>query len=46
VKHIDQIAVLAPQVYTVDSLGIVWGSVDRRVQDLARRHGVKVIPSS
>ena len=44
VKHIDQIAVLAPQVYTVDSLGIVWGSLDRRVSDLARRNGVKVMP--
>jgi spore germination protein YaaH len=44
VKHIDQITVLGPQVYTVDSLGIVWGSVDRRVLDLARRHGVKVMP--
>jgi len=44
VQHIDQIAVLGPQVYTVDSLGIVWGSVDRRVVDLARRHGVKVMP--
>ncbi len=44
VKHIDQITVLGPQVYTVDSLGIVWGSVDRRVMDLAKRHGVKVMP--
>ena len=26
VKHIDQISVLAPQAYTVDSLGIVWGA--------------------
>ncbi len=44
VKHIDQITVLGPQVYTVDSLGIVWGRLDRRVLDLARRHGVKVMP--
>ena len=44
VKHIDQITVLAPQVYTVDSLGTVWGSLDRRVLDLARRRGVKVMP--
>jgi len=44
VKHVDQISVLAPQVFTVDSLGIVWGSVDRRVLDLARRHSVKVMP--
>jgi spore germination protein YaaH len=44
VKHIEQITVLGPQVYTMDSLGIVWGSVDRRVLDLARRHGVRVMP--
>jgi len=44
VKHIDQITVLGPQVYTVDSLGIVFGSMDPRVMDLARRHGVKVMP--
>ena len=44
VKHVDQITILGPQVYTVDSLGIVWGGVDRRVLDLAKRHGVKVMP--
>ncbi|MGH7720568.1 MAG: glycosyl hydrolase family 18 protein [Gemmatimonadaceae bacterium] len=44
VANIQQITVVAPQVYTVDSLGIVWGSLDRRVLDLARRHGVKVMP--
>jgi spore germination protein YaaH len=44
VAHVDQITVLGPQVYTVDSLGIVWGSLDRRVLELARRHGVKVMP--
>ncbi|MBI2403959.1 MAG: glycosyl hydrolase [Gemmatimonadetes bacterium] len=44
IKHIDQITVLGPQVYTVDSLGIVFGSIDRRVMELARRHGVKVMP--
>ena len=44
VRHIDLITVLGPQVYTVDSLGIVWGSVDARVLDLAKRHGVKVMP--
>jgi spore germination protein YaaH len=44
VKHIDQITVLGPQVYTVDSLGIVWGGVDRRVLELAKKHSVKVMP--
>jgi spore germination protein YaaH len=44
VKHIDQITVLGPQVYTVDSLGIVWGSLDPRVAALAKAHGVRVMP--
>jgi len=44
VRHVDQIGVVAPQVYTVDSLGIVYGSLDRRVIDLARARGVKVMP--
>jgi len=44
VKHIDQITVLGPQVYVIDSLGIMWGSLDRRVDALARKHGVKIMP--
>lgn len=44
VKHIDQITVLAPQVYVVDSLGIMWGALDRRVLALAKAHDVKVMP--
>jgi spore germination protein YaaH len=44
VKHIDQITVVAPQVYVVDSLGIMWGSLDKRVLDLAKAHHVKVMP--
>jgi spore germination protein YaaH len=43
VKHIDQITVLAPQVYVVDSLGIMWGSLDPRVAALAKAHKVKVM---
>src|SRR5207245_6166217 len=42
VKHIDQITVLGPQVYTIDSLGIVWVRVDRRVPDRARLRGRRV----
>jgi spore germination protein YaaH len=44
VAHADQITVLGPQVYTVDSLGIVYGSLDRRVLELAKARGVKVMP--
>ena len=44
VKNIDQITVLGPQVYTVDSLGIVFGELDSRVLALAKAHHVKVMP--
>ena len=44
VRHISEITVLAPQVYVVDSLGIMWGSLDRRVLALAKAHNVKVMP--
>jgi spore germination protein len=44
VQHIDQISVVAPQVYVVDSLGIMWGALDKRVLDLAKSHHVKVMP--
>jgi len=44
VKNIDQITVLGPQVYTVDSLGVVFGEMDSRVLALAKGHRVKVMP--
>ena len=44
VAHVDQITVLGPQVYTVDSLGLVYGQLDRRVLNLAKARGVKVMP--
>ena len=44
VKNIELIDVLGPQVYTVDSLGILWGSLDSRVVALAKAKGVKVMP--
>lgn len=44
VRNIDQITVLGPQVYTVDSLGIVFGQLDSRVLALAKAHNVKVMP--
>jgi len=44
VKNIDQITVVAPQVYVVDSLGIMWGAIDKRVLALAKAHHVKVMP--
>jgi spore germination protein YaaH len=42
--HIDQITVLGPQSYTVDSLGTFFGTVDARVLRIAKDHNVKVMP--
>ena len=44
VSHADRIDVLGMGGYRVDSLGILWGSVDRRVLDLARQRNVKIMP--
>jgi spore germination protein YaaH len=43
-EHIDQINVLGPQSYTVDSLGTFFGGVDARVLRIAKEHNVKVMP--
>jgi spore germination protein YaaH len=42
--HADQIAVVAPQVYTMDSTGVIRGQVDPRVVETARAKGVKLVP--
>jgi spore germination protein YaaH len=42
--HVDQIGIVAPQTYSVDSLGIVFGDVDPSVVALAQAHGVRVMP--
>jgi spore germination protein len=43
-RNISQVSVVAPGGYSVDGDGIVWGSVDARVLELARQHGVPVMP--
>ena len=42
--HIDRIDIVAPSAYFVDEDGVVYGQLDRRVVELAKRNGVKVIP--
>lgn len=44
VRNVSRISVIAPGTFRIDSLGIIWGDVDRRVLELARAHGVKVMP--
>src|SRR5438105_3391892 len=43
-KHVDQITVVGPQTYSVDSLGILYGDIDRKLLEVAKQHGVKVMP--
>ncbi len=43
-QNIKKVSVVAPQVYSVEGDGVVWGEVDPRVLDLARRHNVSVLP--
>ena len=43
-KHADQISIVAPQVYTMDSTGIIRGQVDPRVIETARAKRVKLMP--
>jgi spore germination protein YaaH len=43
-EHIDQISVVAPAAYSVDEDGVVWGTVDPRVRELAAANDVAVMP--
>jgi spore germination protein YaaH len=42
--HADQISIVAPQVFYLDSIGVVWGSLDPRVAARARERNVKLVP--
>lgn len=44
VAHVDRIDIVAPSSYFVDADGIVYGTVDRRVVELAKQRGVAVVP--
>lgn len=42
--NIDRISIIAPQGYSVDAEGVVWGEVDPRVIRLGRERNVPVMP--
>ena len=42
--HANQISIVSPQVFTIDSLGVIRGTMDARVVAAAREKGVKLIP--
>lgn len=43
-KHADLVSVIAPQSYRVDARGDLSGSVPPRLLEIARAHGVRVMP--
>jgi spore germination protein len=42
--NIKSIDIVGPQCYKMDEHGIIAGSVDSRILDLAKKHAVKVMP--
>lgn len=44
IAHADQITIVAPQVFQMDSTGMIRGQVDPRVIATARANGVKLHP--
>jgi spore germination protein YaaH len=42
--HADQISIVSPQVFSMDSAGFIRGGVDPRVVATAKAKGVKLIP--
>src|SRR5512133_1303459 len=42
--HASKIDIVGPQIYSVDEEGLVWGGLDERVEEAARKAGVKVMP--
>lgn len=42
--HADKISIISPQVFTMDSTGVIKGAMDARVVATARAKGVKIVP--
>ncbi len=43
-KHIDQVAIVAPEPFIVDQSGVVYGEIEPRLLKLAADHDVKIMP--
>ncbi|HSN10214.1 MAG TPA: glycosyl hydrolase family 18 protein [Hanamia sp.] len=43
-KHADEISIICPDVYQIDSVGVITGEVDRRILELAQKKDIKVMP--
>jgi spore germination protein YaaH len=44
IAHADRISIVSPQVFQMDSTGLIRGRVDPRVIETARAKGVKLMP--
>ena len=42
--HADRISIVSPQTFYMDSLGVIYGSVDARIAAKARDQHVKLVP--
>ncbi|WP_100313200.1 glycosyl hydrolase family 18 protein [Thermoflavifilum aggregans] len=43
-QHADKISVVCPDVYQIDSLGVIYGEMDMRILNIARQKHIRVIP--
>ncbi|MEA1887584.1 MAG: glycosyl hydrolase family 18 protein [Bacteroidota bacterium] len=43
-ENADQISIICPQTFNVSAEGVVYGSVDRRVLEIAKAKNIKVMP--
>lgn len=43
-RHADQITIICPAAFQIDSDGVISGDIDPRIRDIAQAHHVKVMP--
>lgn len=43
-ENADQISIVCPQTFNISTEGVVYGSVDRRVLEIAKAKNIKVMP--
>lgn len=42
--HFSKINIIAPQAYSMDKHGMIWGSIDPRLIKFANKHNIKIMP--
>lgn len=43
-QHVDQISIICPATYQIESGGVITGDIDPRLLDIAATNGIKVMP--